>query len=85
MNVLHSEPHTALFAEEDGLALYRKLAAESRTSLKSTGKIYLEIGYKQGQAVQGLFQAAFPKARVRVLQDQFGQDRMVVVDGHLKE
>ncbi len=85
LNVLHSEPHTALFAEEDGLALYRKLATESRTSLKSTGKIYLEIGYKQGQAVQGLFQAAFPKARVRVLQDQFGQDRMVVVDGHLKE
>ncbi|NYS33273.1 peptide chain release factor N(5)-glutamine methyltransferase [Streptococcus danieliae] len=85
LNVLHSEPHTALFAEEDGLALYRKLATESRTSLKPTGKIYLEIGYKQGQAVQGLFQAAFPKARVRVLQDQFGQDRMVVVDGHLKE
>lgn len=85
LNVLHSEPHTALFAEEDGLALYRKLATESRTSLKPTGKIYLEIGYKQGQAVQGLFQAAFPKARVRVLQDQFGQERMVVVDGHLKE
>lgn len=85
LNVLHSEPHTALFAEEDGLALYSKLAAESRASLKPTGKIYLEIGYKQGQAVQGLFQAAFPKARVRVLQDQFGQDRMVVVDGNLKE
>ncbi|MBF0699193.1 peptide chain release factor N(5)-glutamine methyltransferase [Streptococcus danieliae] len=85
LNVLHSEPHTALFAEEDGLALYRKLAVESRASLKPRGKIYLEIGYKQGQAVQGLFQAAFPKARVRVLQDQFGQDRMVVVDGNLKE
>lgn len=85
LNVFHSEPHTALFAAEEGLALYRKLAEESRAYLKPTGKIYLEIGYKQGLEVQGLFQAAFPKARVRVLQDQFGQDRMVVVDGNLKK
>lgn len=83
-NVLQSEPHLALFADEDGLALYRQLAAEVRAYLNSNGKIYLEIGYKQGKAVQYLFQEVFPKARVRVLADQFGQDRMVVVDGNLK-
>lgn len=83
-NVLQSEPHLALFADEDGLALYRQLAAEAGAYLDSNGKIYLEIGYKQGKAVQYLFQEAFPKARVRVLADQFGQDRMVVVDGNLK-
>ncbi len=83
-NVLHSEPHLALFADEGGLALYRKLAAESGAYLQPNGKIYLEIGYKQGEAVRHLFQEAFPQARVRVLTDQFGQDRMVVVDGKLK-
>ncbi|MBJ6745313.1 peptide chain release factor N(5)-glutamine methyltransferase [Streptococcus sp. 121] len=83
-NVLHSEPHLALFADEGGLALYRKLAAESGAYLQPNGKIYLEIGYKQGEAVRHLFQEAFPQARVRVLADQFGQDRMVVVDGNLK-
>ncbi|MBF0805294.1 MULTISPECIES: peptide chain release factor N(5)-glutamine methyltransferase [unclassified Streptococcus] len=83
-NVLQSEPHLALFADEDGLALYRQLAAEAGAYLNSNGKIYLEIGYKQGKAVQYLFQETFPKARVRVLADQFGQDRMVVVDGNLK-
>lgn len=83
-NVLQSEPHLALFADEDGLALYRQLAAEVGAYLNSNGKIYLEIGYKQGKAVQYLFQEVFPKARVRVLADQFGQDRMVVVDGNLK-
>lgn len=83
-NVLHSEPHLALFADEGGLALYRKLAAESGAYLQPNGKIYLEIGYKQGEAVRHLFQEAFPQARVRVLTDQFGHDRMVVVDGKLK-
>lgn len=83
-NVLHSEPHLALFADEGGLALYRKLAVESGAYLQPNGKIYLEIGYKQGEAVRHLFQEAFPQALVRVLTDQFGQDRMVVVDGKLK-
>lgn len=83
-NVLHSEPHLALFADEGGLALYRKLATEAGDYLQPNGKIYLEIGYKQGEAVRHLFQEAFPQARVRVLTDQFGQDRMVVVDGKLK-
>ncbi|MGT2800742.1 peptide chain release factor N(5)-glutamine methyltransferase [Streptococcus marmotae] len=80
LNVLHSEPHMALFAEEDGLAIYRQIAERAAEFLTEKGKIYLEIGYKQGQQVKDLFQTAFPEKRVRVLKDQFGQDRMVVVD-----
>lgn len=80
LNVLHSEPHLALFAEEDGLAIYRKIAEQAGDFLAENGKIYLEIGYKQGQAVSELFQTYFPDNRVRVLQDQFGKDRKVVVD-----
>ena len=80
LNVLHSEPHLALFADEDGLAIYRRIAEESKDYLKDGGKIYLEIGYKQGQSVPALFKENFPEKRVRTLKDQFGQDRMVVVD-----
>ena len=80
LNVLHSEPHLALFADEDGLAIYRRIAEESKDYLNDGGKIYLEIGYKQGQSVPALFKENFPKKRVRTLKDQFGQDRMVVVD-----
>lgn len=80
LNVLTSEPHEALFAAEEGLAIYRKIAQSAATYLTPNGKLYLEIGYKQGQVVTDLFQAAFPDKRVRLLQDQFGQDRMVVVD-----
>ena len=80
LNVLHSEPHLALFADEDGLAIYRRIAEDAKDYLKDGGKIYLEIGYKQGQSVPELFKKHLPEKRVRTLKDQFGQDRMVVVD-----
>ena len=80
LNVLHSEPHVALFADEDGLAIYRRIAEESKDYLNDGGKIYLEIGYKQGQSVPALFKENFPEKRVRTLKDQFDQDRMVVID-----
>ena len=80
LNVLHSEPHLALFADEDGLAIYRRIAEDSKNYLNDGGKIYLEIGYKQGQSVPALFRQHFPEERVRTLKDQFGQDRMVVID-----
>lgn len=80
LNVLHSEPHLALFAEEDGLAIYRKIAEEAKNHLREGGKIYLEIGYKQAHSVPALFRKYLPEKRVRTLKDQFGRDRMVVVD-----
>ena len=80
LNVLYSEPHLALFADEDGLAIYRRIAEDAKDYLKDGGKIYLEIGYKQGQSVPELFRKHLPEQRVRTLKDQFGQDRMVVVD-----
>ena len=80
LNVLHSEPHLALFADEDGLAIYRRIAEDSKDYLNDGGKIYLEIGYKQGQSVPALFMENLPEKQVRTLKDQFGQDRMVVID-----
>lgn len=80
VNVLASEPHLALFAEEDGLAIYRQIAEQAGAFLKENGKLYFEIGYKQGQALTDLLVLHFPEKRVRVIKDQFGQDRKVVAD-----
>ena len=80
LNVLVSEPHMALFAEEDGYAVYRKIAEQAEEYLTEKGKIYLEIGYKQGVGVRELFKKNFPQKRIRVQKDQFGKDRMVAMD-----
>ncbi|WP_332650700.1 peptide chain release factor N(5)-glutamine methyltransferase [Lysinibacillus sp. 54212] len=75
--VLAHEPHSALFAEEDGLILYRKLAESLPTLMNKPAFIAVEIGYKQGQAVKTYFQQYFPKAHVEVLKDINGKDRIV--------
>ena len=80
LNVLTSEPHMALFAEEDGYAIYRKIAGQAGDYLTKKGKIYLEIGYKQGDGIRELLEKNFPQKRIRVQKDQFGKDRMVAVD-----
>ena len=36
--------------------------------------------YKQGEDLRKLLSLHFPDKHVRVLKDQFGQDRMVVMD-----
>lgn len=80
LNVLSSEPHLALFAEENGLIVYRKIAEQATEFLSNDGKLYFEIGYKQGKAVSQLLKQHYPRKRVRILKDQFGQDRKVVAD-----
>lgn len=75
--VVDYEPYNALFAEEEGLALYRKLAKTLPLMMKSRALIGLEIGHLQGEAVRNLFQQAFPNATVELVQDINGKDRMI--------
>ena len=80
MNVLASEPHLALFADEDGFAIYRQIIEGAGEHLSENGKLYFEIGYKQGDGLRALLSKHFPQKRVRVLEDIFSKDRKVVMD-----
>lgn len=73
------EPKIALFAEENGLALYHQLANEAKKCLKKDGKIYLEIGFSQGESVKKIFSDAFPHKKVSILKDLSGNDRIIKV------
>ena len=78
-SVIRFEPDSALFAEKQGLAIYQNIAEAAHQFLNPQGKIYLEIGYKQGPAVKDLFEKAFPTKKVRVHRDIFEKDRMISV------
>ncbi|MGT2833513.1 peptide chain release factor N(5)-glutamine methyltransferase [Streptococcus halotolerans] len=80
INVLSHEPHQALFADNDGYAIYQQIIQGAPDFLVETGQIYFEIGYKQGQKVKEMLEKRFPKRQVSVLKDIFGKDRMVVLD-----
>ncbi len=71
------EPEMALRGGPDGLSIIKELLHQARVQLKSTGAIFLEIGWQQGAAVQELAQAIFPDADISVLADYAGHDRFV--------
>lgn len=71
------EPQTALFAEEDGLYFYRRLAENLSPLMNRPSLIGFEIGYLQGPAVQKFLEEAFPEATVEVIQDINKKDRMI--------
>ena len=78
--VREHDPLRALDGGPDGLAFYRRIAAEAPRHLNPGGRLLLEIGADQGAAVSGLLAAAGFKD-VRVLQDYSGMDRIVTAAG----
>ena len=70
------EPRIALDGTADGLRFYRILAEESVHYLKPGGRIYLEIGYDQGESVPALLAAAGFQD-ITVIRDFGGNDRVV--------
>ncbi|MCM1119838.1 MAG: peptide chain release factor N(5)-glutamine methyltransferase [bacterium] len=70
------EPMLALDGGEDGLDYYRRIVAESPAYLNGGGRLYLEIGCDQGDAVQKLLLAQGFR-EVNVVQDYAGLDRVV--------
>lgn len=78
-SVRQFEPQMALFAAENGLVMYRKIADQAKKLLTPDGKIFVEIGFQQGKSVQRIFAEAFPDKKVTVIQDLSGKDRLVAV------
>lgn len=71
------EPKLALFAQDNGLAIYKKMAEQILDYVTESCTIILEIGFKQGEQVKEIFQASFPQAQIEVRQDLNGLDRYV--------
>jgi release factor glutamine methyltransferase len=81
LTVFQHEPTLALDGGPDGLSLVRRLLSQAPDHLASNGLLLLEIEYRQGPAALALAEAAFPQAKVDVLQDLSGHDRIIrIVD-----
>ena len=74
---LRFEPEMALEAEHEGLAFYEHIAPGYFAALRHGGWLAVEIGWAQGAAVRGIFEAAGYR-NVAVRQDLAGKDRVVL-------
>lgn len=74
--VKEHDPMSALDGGEDGLDFYRIIAEKAPKYLTNYGRIYLEIGYDQGQAVSELLdKAGF--SEIKVIKDYCDNDRVI--------
>jgi release factor glutamine methyltransferase len=74
------EPRSALDGGPDGLALIGRLLATAGPWLRPAGTILVEIGAGQGVAATTLARDCIPQARVQLVQDYAGLDRLVIVE-----
>ncbi|KGX86459.1 peptide chain release factor N(5)-glutamine methyltransferase [Pontibacillus litoralis] len=75
--VREHDPHMALFAEDNGLAAYKRIVTQLPYVMKDKTLLALEIGHDQGESVPFLIQQHFPKAFVEVVKDINQHNRMV--------
>lgn len=74
------EPKMALFADNQGLAIYQQLAEKVGDHLYSGGRLLLEIGYLQGPSVEGILKQEFPQATIRIEKDLNNLDRYIIME-----
>ncbi|MES2394266.1 MAG: peptide chain release factor N(5)-glutamine methyltransferase [Acidobacteriota bacterium] len=83
--VVDHEPHTALFAGDDGLDLYRRLIPAAHAALRPEGLLAMEFGFGQREALRELFASQPPNndgspawLNLRFLDDYAGIPRIVL-------
>jgi release factor glutamine methyltransferase len=83
-NVLHYEPHEALFVSDvEPLVFYKAISEGAKQTLKPGGLLAVEINEKFGNDVAGLFLQQGLKD-VEIVKDISGKDRIVQgLNGHL--
>ncbi|MBQ9942737.1 MAG: peptide chain release factor N(5)-glutamine methyltransferase [Clostridia bacterium] len=72
---VEKEPAMALFAGEDGLSFYRRIAREAPLHLNEKGVLVLECGDDQAAAVAALLEGSFEE--IRIFRDMDGHERGV--------
>lgn len=75
--VREHDPMRALDGGEDGLDAYKALIPQARLLLSPKGRIALEIGFDQGQAVRNLLEI-HGFCNIEIIADLSGLDRVVV-------
>ncbi|MBF2597674.1 peptide chain release factor N(5)-glutamine methyltransferase [Listeria welshimeri] len=81
--VLKNEPSLALFAENDGMAIYERFVDNLKYVLNTSFWVGVEIGYTQGERVKQLFEKSYPHSTILIHKDINSKDRYVTCSNML--
>lgn len=79
------EPDLALDGGSTGIFQIRRLIQETRAKLSPGGKLLLEIEARQGGEASQIAREAFPEARIQVIPDLAGHDRLLIVEVRMRK
>ena len=77
--VKNNEPHTALYAEDNGLKYYKDIISNANKYLKEKSIIAFEIGEKQGKLILEYAKNYFKDSIITVEKDMQNRDRFVFI------
>ena len=77
--VKNNEPHTALYAEDNGLKYYKDIISNANKYLKEKSIIAFEIGEKQGKLILEYAKNYFKDSIITIEKDMQNRDRFVFI------
>lgn len=77
--VKNNEPHTALYAEDNGLKYYKDIISNANKYLNKKSIIAFEIGEKQGKVILEYAKNYFKDSIITVEKDMQNRDRFVFI------
>ncbi|GGI41225.1 peptide chain release factor N(5)-glutamine methyltransferase [Mammaliicoccus stepanovicii] len=75
--VLNYEPHLALFAEDDGLYIYKSLLAKLDQVMDTGGLVIFEIGHLQGDVLKTFIAQHYRVDGLKIITDINQKNRMI--------
>ena len=77
---VQNEPLIALDGGQDGLNFYRDIIKQAHNYLKSNGKLCLEIGDEQKDAITQILKSNFNYTNIKYYKDLQGNDRVIIAE-----
>ncbi len=77
--VKNNEPHSALYADNNGLYFYDKILSECKNYLNDNFIIAFEIGYLQGNDIKNMAYKYLDNVKVNIEKDYSNRDRFVFI------
>nr|WP_315294577.1 peptide chain release factor N(5)-glutamine methyltransferase [Mammaliicoccus lentus] len=75
--VLEYEPHLALFTQNNGLAIYKRILTDLDKVMKKDGLVIFEIGHLQGEILKSYIHEHYKVKNLAIIKDINQKNRMI--------